>query len=123
MPAEIRVRICARDAELREWLADELALLSPTIDVQTADGLDDLAAAPAELLIVGVDALSDSESEQLRTILERQRGPVIAIGTPSSVLRPEVFTYVLDARLTSKQLKRAVRDCIARPAAAARRDA
>lgn len=119
MPAEIRVRIFARDRELRAWLTDELALLSPRLEVDAIDDLDALAEGAPDLWIVGVEALTDAESAQLRTILERRRAPVIAVGTCEALPR-DAFASVLDAKLTSLELKRAVRDCIARPAAAHR---
>lgn len=125
MTAELRVRVYATDGELRTWLADELALMSPTIEVQTLDDLRQLAPGTEDLVIAGIDLLSPTEGERLREFVERRIAPVIAIGTPTPALRSVAFAYVLDATLTSKQLKRAVRDCLARPApaAAAHRDA
>lgn len=124
MTVELRVRVYATDGELRAWLADELALMSPTIDVQTLDDVRQLDTDRAELVIAGIDMLSPADSDRLREIVERAVTPVIAIGTPPPALRALPFAYVLDARLTSKQLKRAVRECLARPsAAAAHRDA
>lgn len=118
MTVELRVRVYATDGELRAWLADELALMSPTIDVQTVDDVRQLDTGRAELVIAGIDLLSPTDSDRLREIVEREVTPVIAIGTPRSALGGAPFACVLDARLTSKQLKRAVRECLARPTAA-----
>jgi hypothetical protein len=111
MQAEVCVRVFAHDQELRSWLVDELALLSPTLDVKTVDALDD---APAQLLIVGLDALSLADAERLCELAPAT--PVIAIGSPSSRLATTPFVCVLDTELTSKQLKRAVRETLANPA-------
>jgi hypothetical protein len=109
MQTEVCVRVYKADHELRAWLVDELALISPTIEVQTIDALD---AAPAQLLIVGVDALSVADTARLRELID-QRIPVIAIGAPTSGLADAPFACVLDSTPTSKQLKRAVRDSLA----------
>ncbi len=125
MTVELRVRVYATDGELRTWLADELALMSPTIDVQTLDDIRQLDPGTSDLVLAGIDTLSSADSERLREVVERHAAPVIAIGTPPPALRGVPFACVLDATLTSKQLKRAVRECLARPApaVAAHRDA
>ena len=110
MQTEVCVRVFARDHDLRTWLVDELALLSPTLDVKTVDALDD---AQAHLLIVGLDALSLADAERLSELAPAT--PVIAIGSPTSRLAATPFVCVLDTELTSKQLKRAVRDTLANP--------
>jgi hypothetical protein len=107
MLTEVRIRVITSDRDLRAWVVDELALMSPTIEVQTADTLD---AADADLLIVGLDALPAAAAERLRELSI----PVIGIGAPPSVLAGS-SVCVLDAKLTSKQLKRAVRDSLALP--------
>jgi hypothetical protein len=115
MQTEVCVRVFSHDQELRAWLVDELALLSPTIDVQTVDALD---GAVAHLLIVGLDMLTLADAERLRELAPAT--PVIAIGSPTSQLAATPFVCVLDTKLTSKELKRAVRDSLsARPAPAA----
>jgi hypothetical protein len=110
MQPEVRVRVFAHDQELRSWLVDELALLSPTIEVQTVDALD----TGANLFIVGLDALTIADAERLRELAPAT--PVIAIGLPSSQLAATPFACVLDTKLTSRELKRAVRDTLANPA-------
>ena len=116
MPPDARVCLYAPDAELRAWLADELALL-PSIEVHALDAVQALETAPAELLIVSIDALTLADSERVREIVALRTTPVIAIGTPTSSLATVGFTSVLDATLTSKQLKRAVRESLAQPLA------
>lgn len=115
MPAEVHIRLYATDGELRAWLADELALMSPTIEVQAVDRVQDLDAVPAALWIVGVEATTLADAQRLDELVARRSGPVIAIGAPLQPLRAEAFTCVLDETLTSKQLKRAVRDALATP--------
>jgi hypothetical protein len=115
MQTELRVGVFARDLELRTWLVDELALLSPTIEVKTVDALD---GASPHLLIVGLDALTLADAERLRELARAT--PVIAIGSPSTQLATAPFACVLDTKLTSKELKRAVRDSLSsRPVPAA----
>lgn len=99
------------------WLTDELALFSPSVEVHTLDALQALDAAPADLLIVGIDALTLAEAERVREIVARRAAPVIAIGTPTSALAAVSFASVLDATLTNKQLKRAVRESLEQPSA------
>ena len=111
MQTEVRIRVLTTDRELRAWLVDELALMSPTIEVQTTETLD---GAGASLLIVGLDALAAADLERLRELTV----PVIAIGVPNAQLAGS-SVCVLDPKLTSKQLKGAVRDCLATPLAAA----
>ena len=106
MQTEVRIRVLSHDHELRAWLVDELALISPTIEVQTVDTLD---TTGTQLLIVGLDTLDADDVARLRELTI----PVIAIGTPIVGLAP--VACVLDAKLTSKQLKRAVRDLLAQP--------
>ena len=115
MPSEVRIHVYARDRELGAWLADELALLSPTIEVMRAPTLQTLAAEPAALWIVGLEALSIGDADELRELVVQRSAPVIAIGAPSPPLADAPFACVLEANLTSKQLKRAVRDVLASP--------
>lgn len=111
MLAEVTIQVFAHDHELRGWLIDELALMSPTIDARTADAID---GGPAQLLIVGLDSLAPAEIERLATVLDDRAVPVIGIGV-ATTLPAAAFASVLDAKLTSKQLKRAVRDALAAP--------
>jgi hypothetical protein len=111
MQTEVCVRVFAQDQELRAWLVDELALLSPTLEVGTVDALD---GASAQLLIVGLDGLSLADAQRVRELATTTS--VIAIGSPTSQLAAAPFVCVLDTKLTSKDLKRAVRESLsARP--------
>jgi hypothetical protein len=114
MQPEVRVRVFAHDRELRAWLVDELVLISPTIDVQTIDTLDD---SEAQLLVVELDMLTAAETERLRELADAMS--VIAIGVPPAHLAGARFACVLADPLTSKQLKRAVRETLATPRAGA----
>lgn len=111
MPPEVRVRVFAHDRELRSWLLDELALLSPTIEIQTSDTLHSLDNQ-VELWIVGLELLTVADATHLCELVDRRAAPVIAIGSVTSQLASAPFVCVLDAKLTSKQLKRAVRESL-----------
>jgi hypothetical protein len=106
MHAEVSVRVFTQDGDLRAWLVDELALMSPTLDVQAISSLD---VATAHLLIVSTDLLTVADVDQLRGLSI----PVIAIGAPGPQFAGVPFACVLDSKLTSKQFKRAVRDALA----------
>jgi hypothetical protein len=107
-----RIGLCVADDELRAWLADELALMTwigslriePTESLPTWDGLS--------LVIAEVDALSAEQLEVLRC--SGTRTHVIAIAT--SPTPPGIaFAGVLNATLTSRQLRSAVRGCLMAP--------
>ena len=117
MSAAVRVRVYAPDSELRTWLADELALLSPAVDVLAVETVQALDAG-AELVIVGLDALTLADGQWVAELVMRRSPPVIAIGTPLGALSSVAFAHVLDAAFTSKQLKRAVRETLALAASA-----
>jgi len=112
MQAEVTIRVFAYDHELRAWLVDELALMSSTIAVQTTTVLD---GGTANLLIVGLDSLQPVDVARLGGLLARRAVPVIGIGAPADSLLAAAFVSLLDAKLTSRQLKRAVRDSLAAP--------
>lgn len=108
-----RVCLYVRDSELRTWLVDELALLSPSMEVLAVDRVQALDAA-SELAIIELDALSLADVDFVAELIGRRATAVIAIGTPTGVLGAAAFAHVLAAELTSKQLKRAVRETLAR---------
>lgn len=115
MQTEVSVRVFTHDQELRAWLVDELALISPTLDVQTVDALD---GASPHLLIVGLDALSLADAQRVHELAATTS--VIAIGSPTTELAAAPFACVLDTKLTNRDLKRAVRDLLSsRPTHAA----
>jgi hypothetical protein len=115
IPSGTRIQVFARDADLRAWLLDELALLSPAsaVEVRALDTLEQTAAT--DVLIVDIDHLNEGDIELLRSAILRHTS-VIAIGSPHALSVRLDFTCVLDTRLTSKQLKRAVRDVVTRGA-------
>jgi hypothetical protein len=115
----VRVRLFARDGELRVWLTDELALMSPHVELDVVESVHALDAAAAELWIVGLDALTLAEDERLAELAARRTTPIIAVGTPTSAHERVGFAYRLDAEPTSKQLKRVVRELIAQLASPA----
>jgi hypothetical protein len=104
MEAMPTVCVFTRDEELRGWLVDELLLMTwlGVVEIDLVASLDGVAGA--DLAIVGLDALTRDELAQLHG-----RTRMIAIGTPPADLSP---ARVLDARLTSKELKRAIRDAL-----------
>lgn len=118
MEPEIRVHVYALDTELRAWLVDELVLMSPTVAVQAAASMAALDEGQAQLYVIGVDTLSLADAQHLRELIDRRRAPVIAIGAPGSALAGAAFAAVLDGAVTSKQLKRAVRELLGSGAAA-----
>src|SRR5687767_5612856 len=110
---QTRVRVFAHDPELRAWLVDELALMSPfgSVEVEEIDALD--AAGSCDVLIAGLENVTADEAVKLRELIA-QHVFVIAIGAPQAVQMRLDFRCVLDTKLTSRQLKRAVRDIGAR---------
>ena len=112
-PEPVRVAVFAPDDELRGWLLEELSLMTwmgvlqldavtsmtnPTVDL---DGLD--------LLIVEIDRLSAADAQAIAT--RTWNAPVIAIGTPREQ-RAEPYEHVLSSRLTSRELKQAIRKAV-----------
>lgn len=113
MQPEVRVRVFAHDRELRTWLVDELALISPTIAIHAHDTIHALET-PAELVVVGLELLTAADAAFLCDLVDRRTPPVIAIGPLLPQLATAPFACILDATLTSKQLKRAVRESLSR---------
>lgn len=107
----LRVAVCSADEDLRAWILDELRLLTAfgplQIEVLASLAGDRLRAADLALLVVGVDGLASADVEQLRR--RPWSAPVIAIGALHGELRDVAFDHVLTARLTSRELKQAIR--------------
>ena len=101
------IHVFAHDRELRAWLVDELALISPvgSIEVVVIDSLDQVDAC--SVLIAGIDRLSANDVDRLRELIA-MHVIVIGVGSPQSIELE--FRCVLDTKLTSRQLKRAMRD-------------
>ena len=103
------MRVFAHDRELRAWLVDELALMSPfgSVEVEEVDALDGVGSG--DVLIAGLEHITAGEADKLRELIA-QHVLVIAVGAPQALQMRLDFRCVLDTKLTSRQLKRAVRD-------------
>jgi hypothetical protein len=104
----IRVCVCGPDEELRAWIAEELALMTWLGSVQlesSASLLDEPQAY--QLVIAGLDGASDEEVDRLAA--RNWTTPLIAIGSRSVPAH-----RVLGTRLTSRELKQAIRELIVR---------
>ena len=107
-----------QQAQIEQSSLDLSRALATAVDTElrlTISTLQTLAAEPAALWIVGLEALSIGDADELRELVVQRSAPVIAIGAPSPPLADAPFACVLEANLTSKQLKRAVRDVLASP--------
>ena len=99
-----RICLCIVEDDLRSWVLDELKLITwivlPEIQILT-----DLAAidAQASVVIVGLDRATPRMLEQLRD--RTWRTPLIAIGKDHGIAADRV----LEPRLTSRELKQALR--------------
>ena len=106
----IRICIVAADDELRSWIVDELRLMSwmtaPAVDAHAS--LADLQPDGATIVIVGLDRLATGELDRLRA--RTWTAPVIGVGDGGADLR---LARVLGARLTSRELKLAIRELLA----------
>lgn len=108
VPESIRVCVCGPDEELRAWIVEELALMTWLGSVQlesSASLLDEPQAF--QLVIAGLDGASQEEVDRLAA--RDWTTPLIAIGS-----RPVPAHRVLGTRLTSRELKQAIRDLITR---------
>ncbi len=101
----VRVCIYARDDELRSWLLDELALMSwiGRLQLECVTTLDGVVA---DLVIIGADPLTADD----RRAIDRKQWPGIAIGHADVIA-----DRILGARLTSRELKQAIRELLVRP--------
>ena len=106
-----RICLCIAEDDLRSWVMEELLLMTwvsqPTI--VTAHDLDAIDPADVSLLVLGVDRVAPRALEVARTWTV----PVIAIGTsPAGISR----AHSLGAKLTSRELKQALRATLLAPA-------
>jgi hypothetical protein len=103
------VRICLWIAEedLRTWVMEELLLVTWTSPPSLVVAADPAAVdRDASLLVLGVDRLSPSDLDLVRS----WSVPVIAIGADPGIPR----AHVLGPKLTSRELKRALRAALTR---------
>jgi hypothetical protein len=91
-----RICLCIAEDDLRTWVKDEVMLMTwvgtPTIVI-----IDELEPVDANVIVVGVDRLSARDREALRD--RTWTTPVITIGKGGD----------LSSRLTSRELKQAIR--------------
>jgi len=109
VPGATRICLCIAEDDLRSWVTEELLLITwvtqPTLVTTTA--LSAIDPATVSVVIVGVDRLAPPELELLRSWTV----PVIAIGADPGISG----AHVLGPRLTSRELKVAIRATVFRP--------
>lgn len=112
-PEQVRVAVFAPDDELRGWLVEELSLMTwmgaLQLDTLAAVTMDAIDPDALDLLIIDLDRMSAAE---VQSIAKRSwTAPVIAIGTLRD-RREYQFDHVLGPRLTSRELKQAIRQAV-----------
>jgi hypothetical protein len=109
----IRVCVCANDDDLRAWILDELLLMTwvGALELDPITRLRD-ARSGANLVIVGTEGLGPGDLDHLHAVT----APVIAVGTAPAGI---AFASVLSTKLTSRELKQAIRGTLPGTAAAA----
>jgi hypothetical protein len=114
----IYVYVCARDADLRSWLIDELLLITwlGKVEIRAIDDLHDqrFRGNELDLLLIELDELAPADIELLTTRQWTQ--PVIGVGEANNPLASSV-SVVLDRAPTSMRFKRAIRALLATTAA------
>lgn len=112
-PEPMRVAVFAPDPELRGWLLEELTLMTwkGALDLVALSAITIEAMKPAslDLLIVDLDHMSLADVELIAT--RTWAAPVIGIGTLHD-RREDRFDQVLGAGVTSRELKRAIREVV-----------
>ena len=101
-----RICLCIAEDDLRSWVMDELLLMT-WVEAPTLTSAASLAAVDpttADVVIVGLDRLAPHERDHLRA--RAWATPLIVIGRDDGELGCE---HVLGPRLTSRELKRALR--------------
>ena len=97
-----RICLCIAEDDLRAWVKDELLLITwigtPSIQI-----VEELGPVDANVIVIGIDRLSATDREELRT--RTWKTPVITIGRDGDY--PNVVA--LGPRLTSRELKQAIR--------------
>ena len=101
-----RLCLSIADDDLRSWIVEELLLMTwvhaPALT--NASSLAAIEPAEMDVLVVDVDRLAPDERDAL--CARTWKTPVIAIGQKAAGL---ACTHVLGPRLTSRELKRALR--------------
>jgi hypothetical protein len=110
----IYVYVCARDADLRAWLIDELMLITwlGRVEIRAIDSLRDelFRTNELDLLLIELDGLDPADAELL--VGRRWSQPVIGVGEAVDSLASSV-ACVLDRSPTSMRLKKAIRVLLA----------
>ena len=110
----LRICLCIIEDDLRSWVMEELLLMTwvEAPALTSAASLSAFDPNAMSLVLVGVDRLGHHEREHLRT--RTWRTPVIAIGREVQDLSCE---HILGPRLTSRELKQALRATLFAPSA------
>lgn len=109
-PASIRICVCGPDDELRGWIVEELQLMTWVggLEVDSISGVSEDALRPDayDVVIAGIDGISPADAERLAR--RSWTTPLIAVGTPAVGAN-----RTLSSKLTSRDLKSAVRELLA----------
>ena len=106
MGDRIRVCVCGQDEDLRAWIVEELRLMTWIGEVELT-AAPTLVEAPAQLdlVILGSDGLTTADLE--RVAQRRRTTPVIAVGS-THISADRSF----GPKLTSRELKQAIRELL-----------
>lgn len=105
--------MCGQDDDLRAWIVEELRLMTWIGELElTSAATPADAPAQLELLILGSDGLTAGDLE--RVAQRRRTTPVIAVGS-THMTADRSF----GPKLTSRELKQAIRELVFTPAARA----
>src|SRR5262245_15673841 len=106
----IYVYVCARDADLRSWLIDELLLITwlGRVEIRPIDTLGDARFRTSELdlMLIELDDLDPADAELL--VGRSWTQPVIGVAEAPGSLANTV-ACMLDRSPTSMHLKKAIR--------------
>jgi hypothetical protein len=105
--------VCGADEDLRAWIVEELRLMTWIGEVELG-AVAALAEAPPqlELLIIGSDGLSPGDLDRIAS--RRRATPIVAVGA-TTIAADRMF----GPKLTSRELKQAIRELVFTPHAAA----
>jgi hypothetical protein len=105
--------VCGADDDLRAWIVEELRLMTwvGEVELTSVASLAD-APGPLELLIIDSEGLTQADLDRLAS--RRRTTPVIAVG--NTVIAAE---RTFGPRLTSRELKQAIRELVFAPRLAA----
>ena len=107
VPGGTRICLCIAEDDLRTWVSEELLLITWVAQAAVVTVPDLAAIDPATAAVVVVDRLASPDLELLRS----WSVPVIVIGADPGV----PGAVVLGAKLTSRELKQAIRAAVLRP--------